>query len=113
MSSYIEFQKYRHEVVVQNHAIAQMFARIADILDILGELPFKVNAYPDRLDLSDLNARKAIEMGVKLVINTDAHQLEQLRYMKFGIGTARRGWVTKKDVINTMSVAELRQWRKK
>jgi len=93
----------REGYVVDVNAIFEKAAATGKALEI--------NAYPDRLDLSDLNARKAVEMGVKLVINTDAHQLEQLRYMKFGVGTARRGWVTKKDVLNTMSSAELMRWR--
>lgn len=61
----------------------------------------EINAFPDRLDLSDMNAKTAVEMGVKLVIDTDAHQPEHLDYMKFGVGTARRGWIEKTSIMNT------------
>ena len=62
----------------------------------------EVNAYPDRLDLKDVDARMAKEMGAKLVISTDAHSTLQLELMKFGVFTARRGWIEAKDVINTL-----------
>ncbi len=67
----------------------------------------EINAYPERLDLNDINAKKAIEAGVKLVINTDSHHKDQLRYMEFGVYQARRGWVQKKDVLNTFSLSQL------
>jgi len=62
----------------------------------------EINAYPDRLDLRDVDARLAKEMGAKLVISTDAHSALQIELMKFGVFTARRGWVEAKDVINTL-----------
>ncbi len=68
----------------------------------------EINAAPERLDLRDTQARMAQEHGVKLAINTDAHTRYQLRYMEFGVGTARRGWVEKKNVLNTLPLAELR-----
>lgn len=71
----------------------------------------EINAYWDRLDLSDINARRAIEKGVKISINTDAHHMDHLYMMMYGVGTARRGWVEKKDVINTFSLEELKSWR--
>ena len=67
----------------------------------------EINAYPDRLDLRDVDARMAKEMGAKLVISTDAHSTAQLELMKFGVFTARRGWVEAKDVINTLPLADL------
>jgi len=67
----------------------------------------EINAFPLRSDLNDLNCRRAKEMGVRLAIGTDAHEIEQLRAMKFGIAVARRGWLSSEDVINTLSVAEL------
>jgi len=67
----------------------------------------EINAFPQRLDLNDLNCRRAKEAGVELVINTDSHTAEQLPAMKFGIAVARRGWLTKNNVINTLSVEEL------
>jgi len=67
----------------------------------------EVNSQPNRLDLSDVNIKKAIEHGCKLVINTDAHSQDQLKYMNLGIATARRGWATKMDIINTLSLKKL------
>ena len=67
----------------------------------------EINAYPDRLDLRDVDARMAKEMGAKLAISTDAHSVPQMEVMKFGVFTARRGWVEAKDVINTLPLMEL------
>ena len=60
------------------------------------------NAYPDRLDLSDVHLRLAKQRGVKIVISTDAHTTGNLKYMKYGVTTVRRGWIEKTDVINTL-----------
>jgi DNA polymerase (family X) len=62
------------------------------------------NAYPDRLDLRDVHLRMAKQRGVKIVISTDSHTTSNLKYMKYGVTTARRGWIEKKDVINTLPV---------
>lgn len=67
----------------------------------------EINAYPDRLDLRDVDAHMAKEMGAKLVISTDAHSTSQLELMKFGVFTARRGWIEAKDVINTLPLEEM------
>ena len=67
----------------------------------------EIDAFPDRLDLKDEYSRKAVEMGVKLSIDTDAHVLVHLQYLKYGIGQARRGWAEKKDIINTRSWQEM------
>ncbi|MDO8956476.1 MAG: DNA polymerase/3'-5' exonuclease PolX [Deltaproteobacteria bacterium] len=67
----------------------------------------EINAYPDRLDLRDVDARMAKEMGAKLAISTDAHSAAQLAMMKFGVFTARRGWIEAKDVINTLPLEKL------
>lgn len=67
----------------------------------------EINAFPERLDLKDVNIRKAVEKGVKLIIGSDAHHKEQLVFMRFGIAQARRGWATKKDIINTYPLTEL------
>jgi DNA polymerase (family 10) len=61
----------------------------------------EIDAYPERLDLKDEHVRKAIEAGVKLAIDTDAHSTHHLQYLHFGIATARRGWASAADVINT------------
>lgn len=70
----------------------------------------EINSSPDRLDLKDVHARQAVEMGVKVAINTDAHGLAGLNDMILGIYTARRGWVSRKDVLNCMSLDELLEW---
>jgi len=54
--------------------------------------------------------RKAVEAGVKIAIDTDSHSPEHLKFLEFGIGTARRAWVTKNDVINTWPVEKLLKW---
>ncbi len=60
------------------------------------------NAYPDRLDLKDVHLRMAKDRGVKIVISTDSHTAQNLTFMKYGVETARRGWLEKHDVINTL-----------
>ncbi len=67
----------------------------------------ELNANPNRLDLSAENIRKAQESNVKLVINTDAHSVEHLDFMKIGIGTARKGWIKKDTVLNASDKEEL------
>jgi DNA polymerase (family 10) len=62
----------------------------------------ETNAYPDRLDLKDVHLRMAKDRGVKVVISTDSHNTLNLNYMKYGVETARRGWLEKRDVINTL-----------
>jgi DNA polymerase (family 10) len=70
----------------------------------------EINAYYDRLDLSDINAKMAKEAGVKIVINSDAHSLGMMKSMRYGIGVARRAWLSKGDVLNTLSLKELEKW---
>lgn len=66
----------------------------------------EIDAYPDRLDLKDEHIRKAVEAGVRLVIDSDAHSVNHIRYLEFGVAQARRGWAEKKDVINTKPLKE-------
>jgi len=73
----------------------------------------EINSYWDRLDLGDVNARAAVQAGVKLSINTDAHAPEHLAMVHFGIATARRGWVRKEDVINCMPLSRFKKWQKR
>ncbi|NJD59345.1 MAG: DNA polymerase/3'-5' exonuclease PolX [Anaerolineae bacterium] len=75
-------------------------------------IALEINAHPSRLDLDDVHARRAIEMGIKLTINTDAHSEADMEMMHFGVATARRGWVTAEDVINTWSPTRLIDWLK-
>jgi DNA polymerase (family 10) len=72
----------------------------------------ELNAQPDRLDLNDLHVFRAREIGVKIAINTDAHSTGQLHFINYGIDQARRGWLEKRDVINTMSCPQLEIWIK-
>jgi DNA polymerase (family X) len=67
----------------------------------------EISAMPTRLDLKDTHIYQAREMGVKLAINTDSHHPEQLDFMRFGVGTARRGWCEAPDILNTLSLDEL------
>jgi DNA polymerase (family 10) len=61
----------------------------------------EINGQPDRLDLRDVNARAAKDVGLKLVISSDAHQIRAQNYVELAVGQARRGWLTKDDVLNT------------
>ena len=72
----------------------------------------EINAHPSRLDLDDVHARRAIEMGIKLSINTDAHSDLDMDLMHFGVSSARRAWVEAESVINTWSVQKLWEWLK-
>jgi DNA polymerase (family 10) len=73
----------------------------------------EINSQPDRLDLSDVNARLAGEAGVKIVVSSDAHQLKALDYVDFGIAQARRAWLTADQIANTRTWAQLRKLMKK
>jgi DNA polymerase (family 10) len=73
----------------------------------------EINAHPDRLDLPDIYVRRAVELGVKLAINTDAHDVEGLDLLFFGVATARRGWATPDDVVNTWDLKKLLAWVKR
>jgi DNA polymerase (family X) len=64
------------------------------------------NSYPDRLDLKDVYLRMCKERGVKVVISTDSHNAGNLAFIRYGVRMARRGWLEKKDVINTLPVGE-------
>lgn len=68
----------------------------------------EINAYPLRLDLNDAYAKKAKEEGIPLAVSTDAHISSQYDFMRYGVAVARRGWLEKNDVINTMRYKELR-----
>ncbi|MBI2134624.1 DNA polymerase/3'-5' exonuclease PolX [Candidatus Woesearchaeota archaeon] len=67
----------------------------------------EINAYPERMDLNDINVRTALKYGIKLSIGTDSHDADQLRNYKLGIAIARRGWAEKKDIINTYPAKEM------
>ena len=73
----------------------------------------EINSYPERLDLNWQNIRKCKEAGVKMVINTDSHHKDQMRFIEYGIAQARRGWAEKKDIINTQPLEKLLKFFKK
>ncbi len=70
----------------------------------------EINAFPDRLDLNDELARRARDLGVRFVINTDAHAVRHLDHMRFGVATAQRGWVEPAQVVNTWSLRQLQHF---
>jgi len=70
----------------------------------------EINANPRRLDLEDIYARRATEMGIKLVVNTDAHHPDHMDFINYGVATARRAWATQNDVINTWTVKKIQKW---
>jgi len=69
----------------------------------------EINAYPERLDLDDVNCRAAMERGVTLVIGTDSHAPNQMEFMPLGVSVARRGWLEAENVANTLPLRELRK----
>jgi len=89
----------REPVSVDLEAVFKAAARTNTALEI--------NSMPDRLDLKDTHVFRARELGIKLLINTDAHSTKHLEYMRFGVGVARRGWCEARHVLNTIPLAEL------
>ena len=69
----------------------------------------EINAWPNRLDLPDALVREAVGAGVKLIINSDSHQINQMDNMRFGVAVGRRGWATAKDIANTLPWVEFRK----
>ncbi len=67
----------------------------------------ELNCFPDRLDLNDADCRRAGEAGVRVALGSDSHNRLQLGVVRFGVGTARRGWLGKEDVVNTLGAAEI------
>ena len=73
----------------------------------------EINAQPDRLDLADSHARAAAEAGVRIVISTDAHRIHELDNLELGVAQARRGWVTREQIVNARSWAQVRKLMKR
>ena len=67
----------------------------------------EISSWPNRLDLPDTKVKEAVKYGVKLVINSDSHHVNQMAYLQYGVSVARRGWAEKKDIINSLSFEEL------
>jgi DNA polymerase (family X) len=93
----------REESAVDLDAVIQVAVETGTALE--------VNGIPSRLDLDDIHVRHAISLGVKVAVNSDAHHPQALDNLAFGLATARRGWATAADVLNTMSLNQLRAWR--
>jgi DNA polymerase (family 10) len=95
----------REPYAVDLQAVFEAAAKTGTMLEI--------NANPARRDLSEAHARAAVRAGVRIVIDSDAHRPETLQNMRWGVLTARRGWLTKADVANTRPWAELARLRKR
>lgn len=85
---------------------------IEEILDEAAETrtALEINCFPDRLDLNGPHVRMAKEAGAKMSLGTDTHSTRDLQFIKFGVGMARRGWLEKEDVLNTMTAEELKAY---
>lgn len=70
----------------------------------------EINTAPQRLDLTDILVREAVKKNIKMIINTDSHAIDQMDLMQYGISVAKRGWATKRDILNTMAYNELATW---
>jgi DNA polymerase (family 10) len=68
----------------------------------------ELNSDPNRLDLNGEWARRALKLGARFTVSSDAHSTSELDYVQFGVGSARRGWLTAADVLNTLPLEELR-----
>ena len=74
------------------------------------DVAVEINANPNRLDLNDVHAHRAKELGVKVCISTDAHSVQRLDHMSYGVDQAQRAWLNKGDVLNTMTQKQFREW---
>ncbi len=74
------------------------------------DVALEINAYPERLDLPDTLVFDAVKQDIKLIINTDAHAVEHMDLMRYGVSVARRGWATRRDITNTLGYTEFRKW---
>ncbi|MDT8342033.1 MAG: PHP domain-containing protein, partial [Longimicrobiales bacterium] len=74
------------------------------------DIAVEVNAHPRRLDLNDLNLRRARDLGVRVVVNSDAHSVEGLDVMRFGVDQARRGWLAAGEVVNCLPHRQVSAW---
>ena len=89
----------REPVAIDLEAVFQATAKYNKIMEI--------SAMPDRLDLKDIHAFRARDLGVKLAIGTDAHSIAHLDFMRFGVGVARRAWCEPQHILNTLPLKEL------
>jgi DNA polymerase (family 10) len=86
-----------------------------EILRVAGDcnVAMELSAYPDRLDLNDIYCKLAKNMGVKIALGTDSHSANQLDNMRWGVYTARRGWLQKEDILNTLPFEKIQKLFKK
>jgi DNA polymerase (family 10) len=89
----------REPIAIDLEAVLRTAAKNNKIMEI--------NAMPDRLDLNDVHASRARELGVKLAIGTDAHDVSHLDFMRFGVGVARRAWCEPQHILNTLPLADI------
>lgn len=75
-----------------------------------GNKALEINAYPLRLDLPDVLVHEAVKRNVKMVIDTDSHEVNQMDLMKYGVAVARRGWATKNDIVNAWDYQKFSKW---
>lgn len=93
-------------VLLSREAYQIDLPRVFEVSASLGVL-MEINAFPGRLDLSDVTSRQAREAGVRFSLGSDAHSRKNLRFMEFGVATARRGWLSADDIANTRSLNDL------
>ena len=107
------------QVDILAHPTGRLLARrepfqieIEEVLQAARDLDVavEINASPHRLDLNDVHAHRAKELGVKVGINTDAHSVQRLAHMSYGVDQARRAWLNKGDVLNTMTLKQFEKW---
>jgi DNA polymerase (family 10) len=108
----------RHpRVMILGHPTGRLIGKrepyLVDMRDVIKAasdygVMLEINAQPERLDLDDIHVRAAHEAGVKLVISTDAHRVEELGCMRYGVDQARRGWCEARHVANTLPLTEFR-----
>jgi len=117
----VEAMKNEHIDII-GHPTGRLIGRrepyeldVSRVLEVAAETgtALEINASPDRLDLKDVYIREGKSLGVKFAINTDAHDVNFLDDMRYGLLTARRGWVEAEDVINTWPLPKLKRWLKK
>lgn len=82
---------------------------LTEIFNVASDLgiQMELNSFPDRLDLSDINCKKAKKSDLKIAINSDAHNRNHMKYMELGVATARRGWIEESDVLNSLGFKKL------
>lgn len=117
----VEAMKNEHIDII-GHPTGRLIGRrepyeldVSRVLEVAAETgtAMEINASPDRLDLKDVYIREGKSLGVKFAINTDAHDVNFLDDMRYGLLTARRGWAKAEDVINTWPLPKLKRWLKK